>query len=637
MIVEHVEARDGRPVTFCSPRVAHLEMDRHRPGFAQRRLGDIVASAVLIAVSLALTLVMVVPVHSFIRGDWPAQFFPVYAFLGERLRAFDIPGWNPYQFSGAPFVGDPESGWMYLPAMAIYALLPAEPATAIYIGLHIAFAGLALFAFARLLDLSVVGSFIGGASFAFAWVAPASMHMIIFFPVAIWLVVALAGVELGIKALGWAGRIGSWLLSAIAISQILAVWLGQASYYALLVIGGWIAYRTLIIVNGQPAWSARLLSFVLNGSAVFGISFGLSAAGVLPRLAMVEQSSLAGGVYDVASAWEDAQVGFSPAEFLHEVIGGYTGSLWWYTGAVAFALGVMAPVVARRWHPMPFFVVVAACSAILSLADRTPFHLALYALLPRFEGLHEHSPERVVILFAPAVSILAAATVTYLPRWNYWPAGLAATALAPAVLAIALSISSVGSGLLLSRDVTILIGAGCALAASFALTKHVRVRQAALLGLILLTLWDPAGRIAILGFTDDPKLEQSLEWSLAQESEPYLNENGVATFLAEQTATRPGRYAGFDPELLPDPQTIETIPPQLGYRASNSLNNPGVFWLLVHNWGTWFGVEDIQGYNPIQTQRYVEYIDALNGHRQEYHERDLFPAGLTSPLLDLLN
>ena len=57
----------------------------------------------------------------------------------------------------------------------------------------------------------------------------------------------------------------------------------------------------------------------------------------------------------------------------------------------------------------------------------------------------------------------------------------------------------------------------------------------------------------------------------------------------------------------------------------------------MHNWGTWFGVADIQGYNPVQLQRYVEYIDALNGHRQEYHERDLFPAGLTSPLLDLLN
>jgi hypothetical protein len=45
----------------------------------------------------------------------------------------------------------------------------------------------------------------------------------------------------------------------------------------------------------------------------------------------------------------------------------------------------------------------------------------------------------------------------------------------------------------------------------------------------------------------------------------------------------------------------------------------------------------MQGYNPLQTQRYVEFIDALNGHRQEYHERDLFPAGVGSPLLDLLN
>jgi hypothetical protein len=58
---------------------------------------------------------------------------------------------------------------------------------------------------------------------------------------------------------------------------------------------------------------------------------------------------------------------------------------------------------------------------------------------------------------------------------------------------------------------------------------------------------------------------------------------------------------------------------------------------LVYNWATWFGLDDIQGYNPVQIQRYVEYIDALNGHRQEYHERDLFPAGLESPLLDLLN
>jgi hypothetical protein len=36
-------------------------------------------------------------------------------------------------------------------------------------------------------------------------------------------------------------------------------------------------------------------------------------------------------------------------------------------------------------------------------------------------------------------------------------------------------------------------------------------------------------------------------------------------------------------------------------------------------------------------QRYVDYVDAMNGHQQEYHEADLFPGGLASPLLDLLN
>ncbi|MFN8592436.1 MAG: YfhO family protein [Thermomicrobiales bacterium] len=58
--------------------------------------------------------------------------------------------------------------------------------------------------------------------------------------------------------------------------------------------------------------------------------------------------------------------------------------------------------------------------------------------------------------------------------------------------------------------------------------------------------------------------------------------------------------------------------------------------MLVLNWGTWFHIDDVQGYDPVQVQRYVEFIDAMNGHRQEYHERDVYPGGLDSPLLDLL-
>ncbi|HLL50366.1 MAG TPA: YfhO family protein, partial [Thermomicrobiales bacterium] len=461
--------------------------------------------------------------------------------------------------------------------------------------------------------------------------------------VAIWLVVALAGVELAVRANTWSTRLWSWFLSAFAVSQILAIWLGQASYYALLVIGGWIAWRTALLPGHPSSLRTRLSAFFLTSLGVFSFGFGLSAAGVLPRLDMVERSSLAGGVYDVASAWAEERTGFSPPIVLHEVLGGQTGSLWWYAGAIAVALTVMAPVIARRWRPMSFFVLMAAASLVLSLADRTPLHALLYTLLPRFEGLHEHSPDRVLILFVPASALLAAATISYLPRWNYSRVTLLFTALVPGVLIFALRAFSLHTGdeseALISQEVTILIATASVIVASFALPTSARVQQTALLGVMILVIWDPAGRIVLHGYASDPRLERSLQESLTVDhtTEAFLYHNGAAAFLAEQTAIRSGRYAGFDSAMLHDPETIEVVAPELGYRSSSSLNNPRVFWLLVHNWGTWFGVEDIQGYNPIQTQRYVEYIDALNGHRQEYHERDLFPAGLSSPLLDLLN
>ena len=67
----------------------------------------------------------------------------------------------------------------------------------------------------------------------------------IFFPTAIWIIVAMIAVELAVRAVSWPARLWKSLLAATSISQILAVWLGQGSYYAMLCIGAWIAYRTL--------------------------------------------------------------------------------------------------------------------------------------------------------------------------------------------------------------------------------------------------------------------------------------------------------------------------------------------------------------------------------------------------------
>ena len=49
------------------------------------------------------------------------------------------------------------------------------------------------------------------------------------------------------------------------------------------------------------------------------------------------------------------------------------------------------------------------------------------------------------------------------------------------------------------------------------------------------------------------------------------------------------------------------------------------------------GLEDIQGYDPLQVAAWVDLVTALNGAPQEYHGSDVYPTGLASPLLGLLN
>ena len=55
-------------------------------------------------------------------------WLPSYCFLGKSLASGAIPAWNPHVMGGVPFAADPQSGWMYLPAMALFTALPCEVA-----------------------------------------------------------------------------------------------------------------------------------------------------------------------------------------------------------------------------------------------------------------------------------------------------------------------------------------------------------------------------------------------------------------------------------------------------------------------------------------------------------------------------
>src|SRR5919199_6696862 len=184
--------------------------------------------------------------------DAATQYYPFYYFLGESLWSGQIPAWNPYQFSGTPFAADPLSGWSYLPAMLLFTFLPLVAAVKGFMFLHLLLAGLFTYALARALRIGIPGAFLAAIAYEYSglfYVQDACCFQ--YTGVMAWLPLAMLGAEMAIRSSSWLLRGMWWGISGLALSQTLAAWFGQGSYYALLAVGGYIAYRTLLSPPGN--------------------------------------------------------------------------------------------------------------------------------------------------------------------------------------------------------------------------------------------------------------------------------------------------------------------------------------------------------------------------------------------------
>nr|MBA2277404.1 hypothetical protein [Chloroflexia bacterium] len=124
---------------------------------------------------LVLLVVTALVVWPPLTQDWPLgrtdaliYFIPLWGYLGEQLRAGNIPAWNPAQFGGMPFAGDPESGWMYLPTMVVSTLLPAVAAFKTLVLVHLSLAALGTYVLGRVLGLGMLAAVVAGAAYEFS-------------------------------------------------------------------------------------------------------------------------------------------------------------------------------------------------------------------------------------------------------------------------------------------------------------------------------------------------------------------------------------------------------------------------------------------------------------------------------------
>jgi hypothetical protein len=283
---------------------------------------------------------------------------------------------------------------------------------------------------------------------------------------------------------------------------------------------------------------------------------------------------------------------------------------------------------------VPFFALFSAGVFVLTLGS-TPLRDLLY-LLPKFAVIHEHVPSRILVVFNIGPAMLAGAAVSAIEQRRE----------KAATIGLAILVVLAGSGLAI-----LAIGRG-----TLGLDGRVRTGVVAVVAVLAVAALDsasrPLPRIRFLALhrVAAVALVAALAWGLLSPSARLLRAQGLSVppipatprayadqtdaggagaFLRAQAAAEPFRYFGYDPTYLKDSGN------KVNYHAfEEDLRTEG---LLVNNRALILDLHDVQGYNPVHSQRYVEYMDALNGRAQEYHETNVHPSGLGSPLLPLLN
>ena len=601
-----------------------VKLFRSRPIPAFERYGDLAAGSLLVFLTLVAVWDLVAG-GTVVGKDTITQYYTWNSYLGERLRSGDIPAWNPYQFAGAPFAGDPLSGWTYLPAMVLFAALPVSAAANGYLFAHLLLAGLFTYALARALRMNLAGALLAAVAYEFnVFMYWRNLCCSPYASIMAWLPLAILGVELAVRSSRWPDR-GLWLgVGGLALSQMLAAWPGQGSYYALLALGGYVAYRTLLFPpENVRGLRARTLGLLVHGGGVLLFGFGLAAAGLLPRMEYHALSTLAegyGNIEGVRAAWG----GWSFADWKRLLTPGLV-----YPGLAVLALALAAPFVARGRHAVPFFLALSLFALVLSAPDGTPLHSALYLLLPGFEWMHPHGPGRIKVILYLGISLLAGATLSGLTGRNA-RAPLAApvatslllAACAVTILAMEGPPSGIGMGVSLVSLSTMAVVIACVVAC--VLSPGSRRFLAPLMVLVLFVDLFAAGRATLAERATADLGKDLVKMDLSR----YFEPTGAAEFLRSETGGRPGRYLGYGPHRQGDGRS---------YRYNNWFAERETSALLASNLATPMGLQGIQGYNAVHIARYDAYMKALNGKVQGYHNADVVSRGLGSPLLDLLN
>lgn len=356
----------------------------------------------------------------FIGGiDVKLYFFWHAQFIKEQFLSGNLPLWNPYYYSGHPFIANPQT-FVFYPFTLLFLALPASWAFNIDLLAHVYLAAMGAYFFIFMITKSKAASLTGAIVYSFSGYFMDNIyagHLTMVHTAALlpWIFYFFEKALRSQKILlfGASGLIfGLQILSGEP----------QNSFYTGFFLGVYFLVR-LLFSRPYPTINTIIKS-AIRSLLIPVVAFCLSAVQILPSLEFMSLSDRAGNAYDFAT-----YLSFHPSLFFtflaprlsEHFVDPLHGSVspWEYAaylGIISIILAGIGATLSKYRCFSRSLVLIVIITITIILGGYTPIYWLYYKFVPGFSTFR--FPTRCVVILVFAMAVLAGLGVQRLTELN---------------------------------------------------------------------------------------------------------------------------------------------------------------------------------------------------------------------------
>jgi len=335
--------------------------------------------------------------------------YPMRYMLADWVKQGELPLWNPYIFSGMPYLGDIQAALFY-PFNIFYYILPTDRAIAYYIVLHFFLAGLNMYIYLRVIKLNLVSALFGSLTFSYSTFIFSEIRHLIIIGVSVWFPLLFALFELTIRKRSlFYAILGAGVFSL----EILAGHI-QLVYYTGLAMTAYFLVKG-IQLRTQREQIKRIVSAFL---IIFILGPLLAAIQLLPFVETISSSPRLKSTYGATSYFSlppDELINLLIPNFTNTLDNSYRGWEFWntcgYVGVLPIILALLTLILRRNCYTI-FFGSMALFGLIAALGKYTPLDYLMFKYLPLYNKLQV--PSRFIYYTTIGISILGSFGLNFL-------------------------------------------------------------------------------------------------------------------------------------------------------------------------------------------------------------------------------